>query len=90
MYKKRKKTNPRRIPATQADVKRAAETGVAKAVRDTQTIFFTVLRDKEGYEIEDLQRFWEKVQKLSDEITEGYVSVSDLRHTLREEAGIYI
>ena len=90
MAKKRKKTNPRRVPATLADVKKAAKIGLNEAVSDTQVIFFTVLRDKEGYEKEDLHRFWDKVKKLSEEIVEGYVTISDLRHTLREEAEIYI
>ena len=42
--KSHKKTNPRRIPATAADVKKAAKSGVEEAVSATQAIFFTVLR----------------------------------------------
>ena len=87
---KRKKVNPRRVPATAADVKRAAKEAVAESVSQTQVIFFTVLRDKEGYDKEQLKEFWKKVQKLSEEILEGYVTISDLRNILREEAEIYI
>lgn len=90
MNKKRKKTNPRRVPATQADVKRAAKSGVTEAVSATQAIFFTVLMDKEGWDREKLTEFWGKVRDLSDEIIEKRVSVSDLKRVLREEAKIYI
>lgn len=90
MAKRRKKTNPRKIPATAADVKRAAKEGVDGTVSGVQAIFFTVLRDKEGYDKERLHEFWENVKKLSEEIIEGRVTISDLRQVLREEAGIYI
>lgn len=85
-----KSHNPRRIPATYADVKKAKKDAIAEAVAQTRVIFLTVLRDKEGYDYEDLLRFWDKVNYLSEEIIEGYVTISDLRHTLREEAGIDI
>ena len=87
---KRKKVNPRKRPATAADVKKAVKASVQETVSNTQAIFFTVLMDKEGYDKEKLRDFWKKVQNLSDEIIEGRVSISDLRCVLREEAGIYI
>ena len=92
MAKSRKRggVNPRRKPATQADVEKAVKSGVKEAVAGAQAIFFTVLRDKEGYDKEKLQEFWKKVTVLSEEILEGRVSISDLRYVLREEAEIYI
>ena len=90
MAHKPKKINPRRRPATAADVKKAAKTGVEEAVSATQAIFFTVLRDKKGYDNDELQDFWDEVKVLSEEILEKRVSISDLRYVLREEAGIYI
>ena len=89
-HKKTKKVNPRRRPATAEDVKRAAKAGVDETVSATQAIFFTVLRDKEGYDKEQLTKFWQEVKDLSDEILEGYVSINDLKRVLREEVGIYI
>lgn len=86
----RKKTNPRRIPATAEDVKKAAKSSVAETVSATQAIFFTVLRDKEGYDNERLAEFWRKIKDLSDEILTGYVSIGDLKRVLREEAGVDI
>ena len=90
MGKKRGKVNPRRVPATAADVKKAAKSGVKETVSAVQTIFFTVLMDKEGWDKEKLRDFWGKVKDLSDEIVEKRVSISDLKNVLREEAQIYI
>ena len=43
----KKKANPRRKPATQADVAKAKAQAQEQAVRLAWSIFFTVLRDKE-------------------------------------------
>ena len=43
-----KRINPRRRPATMADVQRAKDTATADACRVTLAIFFTALLDKEG------------------------------------------
>ena len=84
------KVNPRRRPATMADVNRA----VAKATNDTLTasaaIFLTVLCDKENADAEIVQRVWQEMQELSQSIIDGYVSVSDLRDTLRKEYNINV
>lgn len=85
--KKKKKVNPRRKHATEADVKKAKRTATADAVGYAWAILFTVLRDKEGYKADDLKRMWAEVGKLSEEINEGRVSVSDLKNTLKEEIG---
>ncbi len=84
----KKKPNPRKRPATQADVQRAKRDAKNEAVQFAWAILFSVLRDKEGYSIEDLRRVWAEVENLSDSIIKGYVSVADLRTALREEAGI--
>lgn len=85
---KPKKVNPNRRPATQADVKRAKQAAQDEAIKLAWTIFFTVMRDKEGYGIKRLRRLWAEVENLSDSIAKGYVSMDDLRNALREEAGI--
>jgi len=46
---KRKKVNPRRCPATIADVKKAQERAQSFALDAAWAIFFTALRDKEGF-----------------------------------------
>lgn len=86
--KKSKKPNPRKQPASQADVNRAKREAQNEALKLAWAILFTVLRDKEGYDLEKLRRVWTEVENLSDSIVKGYVSVSDLRNVLKEEAGI--
>ena len=85
-----KKVSPRRRPATEADVRKAKDAAVSVAIDAAWAIFFTVLRDKEGMENDQLRRIWDYVNDLSDGIAQGYVSVSDLMETLREEAGLTI
>ena len=88
--KKKKKVNPRRQPATMADVKRAKNHAQEKSLETAWSIFFTVLRDKEGYDLEGLQRVWGHVDDLSDSIAKGYCTVGDLREILKLEEGVYL
>jgi hypothetical protein len=88
--KKRKKPNPNRVPATKADVKKAKEKARTEAIELVWSIFFTVLRDKRGYTLEDLQETWKDCDNLSDSIAKGYCTVSDLRTILNEEEGIHL
>lgn len=83
------KTNPRRIPRTQADVDKAWNDGVLAGVSNATTIFLTVCVDKFGME-DQMQKLWEEINKLSQEIAEHRVSVSDLKHTLLKESGIKV
>ena len=85
---KKKHTNPNRQPMTKADVEKAKREALSIAIDTAWSIFFTVLRDKEGYEdIEDLKRVWRECEDLSDSIAKGYCSISNLRQILMEEAG---
>ena len=86
----KKKVNPRRRPATQADVQRAKQKGQEEAIKLAWSILFTVLRDKEGYDLEGLQRVWGEVDDLSDSIAKGYCTVTDLRDVLKQEIGANI
>lgn len=83
----KKKVNPRRRPATQADVQRAKQKGQEEAIKLAWSILFTVLRDKEGYDLDGLQRVWKEVDDLSDSIAKGYCTVTDLRDVLKQEIG---
>ena len=84
---KKKKVNPRKRPATMADVNKAKKQAQSDAIKLVWSIFFTVLRDKEHAEIEDLQRVWKECEELSDSIAKGYCTVADLRTILHEEVG---
>lgn len=85
-----KRINPRRKPATMADVQRAKDAATADACRVTLAIFFTALLDKEGMDAEHLQRIWREVEALSESVRDGYVSAPDLIRVLRDEYEIDI
>lgn len=84
----KKRVNPRRKPATMADVNRAKQEAQDRALKAAWSIFFTVLRDKEGYALDDLRRCWKEVEDLSDGIAKGYCTVADLREILESEEGV--
>ena len=88
--KKPKKKNPRRYAATLADVQKAKRDACDLAIDHAFAIFFTVMRDKEGWGNKRLQRLWNEVCDLSDSVSRGYVSVNDLLQTLEEESHIYL
>lgn len=85
-----KKINPRKRPATQADIKRAKEQAQNDAVNLAMVIFLTVLVDKQGYDKEHIREVWNEVNSLSDSIAQGYVSFTDLRKVLDEEYDILV
>lgn len=81
--------NPRRKPATEADVRRARDEAVKEASRLASAIFLTVLCDKFGGQ-DWIPEIWGEVNKLSQEIVEHRVSLPDLVRVLREEYEIEI
>ena len=85
-----KKINPRRRPATAADVERATRQAQSFAMETVWAIFFTVMRDKEGYGVKRRHRVGAEAEALADGISQGYVNVQDLVKTLEEEAGIIL
>ena len=83
------KINPRRRPATEADVNRAWEQGVNDGVTEATTIILTVLVDKfNGGEY--IREVWREVQKLSEEVGERRVSTTDLRRVLMDDYEIEV
>lgn len=83
------KTNPRKVPVSKADLKRAKKAAVDEAVTYVSAIMMTVLVDKYG-DREKISDFWRDFEKLSEEIKEGRVSVSDLVYTLKTEYDIIL
>ena len=83
------KTNPKRIPRTEADCRKAFEAGVNAGVFNASAIFLTVMLDKFGMAAR-LQEIWGEVTKLSEEVGERRVSIADLKCVLLEEYGIRI
>ena len=84
------KVNPRRRPATAADVARAKQAATTEATQAVATIFLSVLRDKKDMSTEELQDIWAAVEERCDSLGQGYCNLFDLRDTLAQEDGIYI
>lgn len=76
------------MPCSLADVERAKSRAVAEATQLCWSIMFTVLKDNFGFSDDQIRRCWAQVEKLSEEIAEGRISVNDLRQVLREEYDI--
>ena len=82
-----KKKNPC-VHLKQSDVKRMKEDARNAGLKYAILLFFTVMRDKEGYGIKRLKRIYEEATELADSINKGYVKWKDLEKVLEEEADI--
>ena len=80
-----KKKQSGRVPLSQAEILHQAK---RRATHATAAIFLSALHDEEGFGKTRLLRIWEKVEKLSEEISDGRITVQDLIRTLEEECGI--
>lgn len=85
---KSKKTNPTKLPATQADVKKARKLGERIGCDLAFTIFFTAILDKGLVEREDIPRLWEACLYVSSSFCENYVNIFEQQEMLKEEYGI--
>lgn len=85
-----KKTNPRKIPATQADVKRAKEQGYAEGVEAALVMVLYAIADKEHFPKWQIQRIGKEVNDVSDSVIKGYVTIPDILHMLKEEYDIEV
>ena len=84
------KTNPKRIPRTEADVRKAFENGVKHGSDVTSIIFLTVLLDHFGFDQQRIVKCYHHVMKLSEEIVDRDVSIADLTRVLLEEYQIKV
>ena len=73
-----------------ADLEKAKKQATDEAITFAWVIFFTVMRDKEGYGTRvRLPRLWRRVQYLIDSVRTGKVKIHELREELKQ-AGIEI
>lgn len=81
------KINPKKKPATQADVNRAKREGCHYGTICTAALFLNVLLDKyNGYDY--IAEVWKNVEKLAEEVAEGRIKLKDITGMLWEEYGI--
>lgn len=84
------KTNPKNIPATQADVNKAWKKGEASGANWALILFLTVLLDKEGADGDIIRRVWNEINDLAQSVVDGYVNLHDLRKVLLDEYEIEV
>ena len=82
---KKKKTNPRRIPASQADVNKAKDRATRDSIILCKALVFQALLDEGVLEPENVKRGWERTQYLADSLTKKRCTLRDLYKTLDEE-----
>ena len=83
----KKRTNPRRRPATQADVERAKNVAVREATTATLAIVLSVLLDKFGAQ-DYIQDVWREINNRAEAVSQGYASIADYKHILKKDYGI--
>jgi hypothetical protein len=79
------KTNPRKIPRSQADVERAREQGRDEGINGALTIMLFTLMDKFGADDAQLREFADAFSYTVDSIERGYITEADLRKVVRDE-----
>lgn len=79
------KTNPRKIPRTQADVDRAMEQGKMLGTELCLTLVLFTLQDKFGAGDEDLTKFSDAFHYTLDSLCKGYITEADIRQALKTE-----
>ena len=80
------KTNPRKRPATQADVARARREGQVEGLRLCEALYLLTLCDK--HPDVDANTVRAEVGELAKSTDARYMTAADVRTTLREEYGI--
>ena len=81
------KTNPRRIPKTQADVDRARNEGFDFAFEFVSSIQLFILADKYGWTVEQIQELITKFEFYCSQINAGEINYNDIVDTVRKEYG---
>ena len=82
---KKKRVNPHRKPASQADVNRAKNEATNEAIKRICYLMFYILIEKHEAPYEDIQQFAEEINYYADSITKGYVSWKDIERVVVDE-----
>lgn len=79
------KTNPRRKPATQEDVRKAEKRARDEASRLILYLMIYILEDKCGAEPEDIKLVEKELNRMLDSIVSGDVRWTDIRDVVEGE-----
>lgn len=85
-----KKTNPRSIPRSQADVNKAYVAGEDFGMEFTINCVLYILKDKHNAPDEDIMQFRDEFMYLMDSIAQKYVSYADIKRALEKEYKLYV
>lgn len=84
-----KKKNPT-IQMRASEIKKLKADCSKNALEASMAIFLTVMHDKEGYGITRLRRLHNRLNEYAEMVSEGYVSIKELKEALADEMGIRI
>ena len=84
-----KKKNPY-IQLKQSKIDKIKLDATNEGLKGAIILFFSVMRDKEGYGRKRLQRVFDATTNLADSVKKGYVKMEDLEKALKDEAKIRI
>ena len=79
---------PPHRPASYADLMKLKAEAKSQGIMEAFVIFFSALRDKEGFDPARLRRVLDEMNGYADSIRNGYVTIQDLHTALKEETGI--
>lgn len=85
-----RKTNPRRPSGNYGRCRAGKARGTGRSYKLRDDHLLHSFSDKHAATDAELRQFWDEVNYLSESIVQGYVSLADLRHTLRTERGIEV
>jgi len=81
----KKKTNPRSIPRSQADVDRAFDRGQENGINGAYNIMLYVLKDKLKKTDDEVKEFTREFNVVVHCLMTGDIKVSDIKEVLKDE-----
>ena len=87
---KQKKTNPKRVPKTQADVDRAYQQGADFGLEFCLTIVLLTLKDKHDATDEEISRFRREFMDMIESYNAGNFRFREAREALLDDYGIHV
>ena len=85
-----KKVNPRRRPATQADVERARRDATVEAMKRVLYLILFLLIDKHGALMEDIQQLAKEVNDEADSVASGEIKWKDIEWVVETEYDVHL
>lgn len=85
-----KKVNPRRRPASQADVEKAKREATVEAMKRVLYLILFLLIDKHGAPLEDIQQLAREVNEEADSVASGEIKWKDIEWVVEEEYDVHL